>query len=171
MTTTTQFHSEYEIVKWLASRENFDQGLAELRAALAEDRIVNGRGLVNKWLSVYDDVTVGRVVEHRPAEDDAEPVPPSHVERQPTASQIEDSVVLARMVQETRLWAEASSEAAARADARCDLLEQQTRKTARPGFVGVLLALLALVGLALLTVLLWPQIEPRWIEFVRPIGS
>ena len=59
------FKSEYEIVDWLGGHENFEQGLQELRRAVAGNQIETGRALVERWLGVYDDVTAGRPV--RPA--------------------------------------------------------------------------------------------------------
>ncbi len=166
--TPTQFNSEYEILNWLSRHQNFAQGVAELRAACANRQLSAGHGLVEKWLSVYDDVTTGRVVTRDAV--DAPPPPPPPLQAAPArtiGSEADDAVrrsnALAErsIVHESQLWAEASREAAGRADLVAGRVRAPLKRARRWGKLGFVLGLLALLLVLAQSWLLWPQIEPR----------
>ncbi len=164
----THFNSEYEILNWLSKHQNFAQGVAELRAASNNAQLTSGRGLVQKWLSVYDDVTSGREVKPSAA---SAPVsqPTRTVSPQPadefgaeTAPERRSDTNAARSImQESQLWAEASREAAGRADLVAGRMQAPLKRARRWGKVGFVCGLLALLLVLLQSWLLWPQIEMR----------
>ena len=175
--TPTQFNSEYEILSWLSRHENFAHGVAELRAASANGQLTGGRGLVEKWLSVYDDVTAGRVVTSGSSGDAAAaaPLPPPDVEASARASDEAAAQAGRRMdahaarsiVQESQLWAEASREAAGRADLAAGRLQEPLQRARRWGKFGFAFGLLALLLVLAQLWLLWPQIEPQLLGLQR----
>ena len=164
--TPTHFNSEYEILSWLSRHDNFAQGVAELRAASANGQLTGGRGLVEKWLSVYDDVTAGRVVKSgneggtapQPLEPAAETV---RGDETAEADRRSEAYATRSIVQESQLWAEAAREAAGRADLAAGRLQGPLKLARRWGKLGFVFGLLALLLVVAQIWLLWPQIEPQ----------
>ena len=72
-----------------------------------------------------------------------------------------DALVSRTLLQESQLWAEASREAAARADLAAMRLGEPLARAARWGKAGFWLGLLALLLAAAVVLLLWPTIEPQ----------
>ena len=163
--TPTHFNSEYEILSWLSKHDNFAQGVAELRTASANGQLTGGRGLVQKWLSVYDDVTAGRVVKSGNAGASApqplEPAAPARGDEITAADRRSEANAARSIVQESQLWAEAAREAAGRADLAAGRLQAPLKRARRWGKLGFVLGLLALLLVLAQIWLLWPQIEPQ----------
>ncbi len=165
--TPTHFNSEYEILNWLSKHANFAQGVAELRAASSNGQLTSGQGLVQKWLSVYDDVTTGRVVTPSavgvpaPQQTQTVSVPADEPGAETAAERRGDASAARSLMQESQLWAEAAREAAGRADLVATRLRAPLKRARRWGKLGVALGLIALLLLLLQSWLLWPQIESR----------
>lgn len=165
--TPTQFNSEYEILNWLSKHENFAQGVAELRAASTNGQLTGGRGLVQKWLSVYDDVTAGRVVTLSAGGVAAPPsaqtvsAPADESGAEAAAERRSDAHAARSIMQESQLWAEAAREAAGRADLVAARMQAPLKRARRWGKLGFACGILALLLVLLQTWLLWPQIELR----------
>ncbi|MEP6557873.1 MAG: hypothetical protein ABJB17_05300 [Burkholderiales bacterium] len=162
------FNSEYEILNWLSKHQNFAQGVAELRAASNNEQLTGGRGLVQKWLSVYDDVTTGREV--TPSATSAPVLQPMRTVSPPAADEFSAETAAERrsdanagrsITQESQLWAEAAREAAGRADLVAGRMQAPLKRARRWGKVGFVCGLLALLLVLLQSWLLWPQIEMR----------